>query len=509
MKRAVTLAMFFGLLLAGPGHAGYREMMRAYEDHRLPAVVAEAQPPLPPAAAAGPQTAADRQHLEELRKGWQQTLAAGPAVGDFYRPAADQWAVARRLGGDPEAVRARLGRPFSIDTLAALVLVRHSGIRGAEEQVRAALAGFSQVAGLDEVLRRYAAFTRGLVNGIGPMKGGDPVAMNFPFPGVSALRGEIVDLEVRGARENLDAVRRDAVTAAREVYWELLFLEDAGRITRETRDLFQKLEDAAFARYQAGRTSFQDVVKVRVRLKTLDDDLITLRQQRQTVASRIAELVQITPPLRLGAPLRRPPEPELPKLDPLYAAVLENRPELRRLRFNLKRMARMLEMGETMVLPPFSLNLSLYANDAILSAGPGAVKPAFAAGTGAARGAGLPKNPWIGPQDAYLVETRRKLAALQADLEQAEAAARTDVHRRWFELERAQRRITLYRDTVVRLSQSALEVSTSAYEAGQLAFADVIGSYTLWLEANLNLAAARRDAGTARARLSQTVGRSL
>jgi hypothetical protein len=508
MKRAVTLAVFFGLLLAGSGHTGYRELLQDFEGYRLPEI-SRVEPPPVPVGAAGPQTAADRQRLEDLRKGWEQVLGSDPVVDDFFRPAPEQWAAARRLGADPEAVRARLGRPFSIDTLAALVLVRHPGIRGAEDRVHAALAGFSQVAALDEVLGRYAAFTSALMNAVGPMKGGESVAMNFPFPGVSALRGEIVDLEVRGARENLGAARRDAVTAAREAYWELLFVEGARRITSETRNLFQNLEDVALARYEAGRTSFQDVVKVRIRLKILGDDLLTLREQRHTLASRIAELVDLKPPLRLGAPARRSPAPGVPDLDSLYAAVLENRPELRRLRFNLKRRARMLEMGETMVIPPFTLNLSLYANDAVLSAGPGAVKPAFPASTGVARGAGLPKNPWIGPQDAYLVETRRKLAALQADLEQAEAAARTAVRRRWYELERAQRQITLYRETVVRLSQSALEVSTSAYESGQLAFADVIGSYTLWLEANLKLIAARRDAGVARARLAQVVGRSL
>lgn len=507
MKRAAALVVFLILLWASPGHAGYRQLLQDYEAYRLPEIGGAGQ--LPQAAAAEPVPAVDQQLMDGLRKGWERALAAAPAQGGFYRPAPGEWAAVQRLGAGPGAGRARLARTFSMDTLAALVLLRHPGIRGAEQRVGAALAGFSQVAGLDEVLRRYAAFTRALMNGVGPMKGGDSVAMKFPFPGVSALRGEIVDLEVREARENLEAVRRDAVTAAREAYWELLFVERAGRITTETRNLFQNLEDVALTRYEAGRTSFQDVVKVRVRLKILGDDLLTLREQRHNLAGRIAELVDLEPPLRLGAPARRTPAAGLPDLVPLYAAVLENRPELRRLRFKLERMARMLEMGETMVLPPYTLNLSLYANDAVLSAGPAAVKPAFPVGIVASRGAGLPKDPWIGPQDAYLVEIRRKLAALQADLQQAEAAARTAVRQRWNELERAQRQIVLYRDTVVPLSRSALKVSTSGYESGQLAFADVIGSYTLWLEANLKLAAARRDAGIARARLSQVVGRSL
>ena len=62
---------------------------------------------------------------------------------------------------------------------------------------------------------------------------------------------------------------------------------------------------------------------------------------------------------------------------------------------------------------------------------------------------------------------------------------------------------------MVGLSEAALDVSTSGYESDKVAFADVIASYTLWLDANLALADKRADYATSLAELEQAVGQSF
>ena len=67
----------------------------------------------------------------------------------------------------------------------------------------------------------------------------------------------------------------------------------------------------------------------------------------------------------------------------------------------------------------------------------------------------------------------------------------------------------LFKDKVVNLSKSALDVTTRGYESGNVSFADVIASYTLWLDANLSLARQESDFGVAWAELERVVGSSL
>ena len=142
-------------------------------------------------------------------------------------------------------------------------------------------------------------------------------------------------------------------------------------------------------------------------------------------------------------------------------------------------------------------------------AGSLAKKVACPVQTKAATGAGLPKMPWYGVEDAYLRETRQKLYALKEELNDAEVSSRTMVRGAWFDLDRAHREVDLYHNDIVELSRSALDVSTRGYESGKVSFADVIDSYMTWLRTNLMLAKNRSDLGVARAKLEQIVGVSL
>jgi outer membrane protein TolC len=341
------------------------------------------------------------------------------------------------------------------------------------------------------------------------MKGKDPVTMKFPFPGVTALKGEIVDQEVRAKQETLEAVRRDAVTEIRKAFWNLVYLIKAGDITAEMVSLLKYLESVANTRYESGKSNYQDVIKVRINRETLEETLTTLNERQRNVESMIRKVLDLLPSVELGTPAWEWPAHALPDLFSLNEKAQTHRQELRQSRAAIAAMEYMVEMAETMILPPYTLNLSLYPNEPIRSVGSSAQGDSFPVTTRASPGAGLPQKPWYGVEDAYIREIRQNLRARKEDLKNAEAATYTLVRDAWYELDRARREITLYQDKVVRLSRSALDVSTRGYESGNVAFADVIDSYTTWLRANLMLERNRSDLGIGWARLEQVVGVSL
>jgi outer membrane protein TolC len=137
------------------------------------------------------------------------------------------------------------------------------------------------------------------------------------------------------------------------------------------------------------------------------------------------------------------------------------------------------------------------------------MQPTFNTSVPATRGKGLPKNAWFGSRDAYLRETRRKLDALRADLADAEARTRLMVRTGWFDLDRARRERNLYKYRLVDLAQTSLDVSTRGYESGKVSFADVIASYTSWLDVNLASERRTSDLGIARVELERIVGTGL
>ncbi len=503
-------ALVVALTVFASGCASDENMRRSLELYEPPAYYRNlaGSEPQPPAAELYPatETASAISRLEEQKARWKAAVESIDAEEGFYTIAPSEKKTLEKIAEDDESAARALAEKISLEELKALTLSRNPGIKAAEERLRAELESFTQVANLDEILRQYTAFTEGLMVGVGPMKGKEPVSMQFPFPGVTALKGQVVRMAVEAQRENLEIARRDAVTQAVEVFWELSYTEKAQEIAFETLELLKRLEAVADTRYRSGNTSFQDVIKIKIRIGLLEENLTTLRRTERNLDAKIVELASLPTDARLGRTKRIEPPENVPPPDALYAIAKERRQEIRRLRANIGKMERMIEMSETMILPPYTLGFSFYEDEAIGMVGSDAKKPAFPTATEAGRGAGLPKSPWYGVEDPWLEQTRMQLSAMRQQLRNTLSETETMVRNAWFMLDKAIREYRLYRDRIVDLSGSALEVSTRGYESGTVSFADVIGSYTTWTDVNLSAARKRSDAGVAWAGLEKVVG---
>ncbi|MEW6486642.1 MAG: TolC family protein [Thermodesulfobacteriota bacterium] len=521
MTRAVGFATFLGpaLLLLGalPAQAGYRDLLREWEDYEAPAAVRPA--PAPPGDAfPAPKEdplRAELARLAEARAGWEAALAAPDPRLSFFAPHADRVQRLAPLSADPERAAAALAGDFPLEDLEVLALLRNPGAGAREREFRASLEAFGQVASLEALLRQYSVLTAGLMTGAGAMEDPDSPALAFPFPGLAALKGQIAGREAAAAWEALEAARRDAVTGARRAAWELGYLDRAGALTREMLDLLDQLRRAAAARYAAGDASFSEVLRAEIEVEKVREELATLAEERRNAEAEVGELLGLAPGTRVGTPILPEDRGAAPAPEALYPLARERRQELRRMRAMVGQMERMIEMAETMVYPRFHLDLSFYRRDEISRAGAGGAmgmgsgEPrAFPEATEAATGAGLPLRPWYGTQEAYLREARQRLAALEKELAMEEASAALRVREAWFALDRALREEALYADRVLPLTRAALEAAARGYSAGKVMFADALMSYGGWLEAQLARERRRADAGRARADLEAAVGTS-
>ncbi|MDH3601475.1 MAG: TolC family protein [Candidatus Tectomicrobia bacterium] len=508
MGSAVWLLALVGLATTS-AHGDYRDLRQTFEQYQPPSYLFRPHPAARLETQAEDAFAIEKQRLLALKTRWEKALQDLFAPAAFYHPDPQVLADLETARTSASAAQAAMQQRFSQDVVEVLALLRSPGIKAAENRLRAALEKFSQVTAVDDILRQYTAFTEGVMTGVGAMRGKDEVRTQFPFPGVLALKGQVVTQDVLSALERLEAARRDAVTAARKSHWRLWFVRQEHLITERTVALLRELELVSTTRYEAGRTSFQDVIKVRVQRELLEEQLITLREQQGNAHMELREILHLPPDTRIGMAHVRHAEANLPALTSLYTLALASRQELRQLRARIGKMERMIEMAETMLLPAFDMGLSRYRDEAIKQVGSQSRQSTFATRTQASMGAGLPKMPWFGSRDAYLREIRQKRQALQEELNKMQDATITRVRKKWFALDQARREKRLYQDTVVQLSQSALDVSTRGYESDNVPFADVIASYTLWLDTHLALAQRRSAYGIGLAELEQVVGQSF
>jgi outer membrane protein TolC len=512
MIRIMAAACLLAVILPVLASAGYSELREALDGYEPPAHAF----PEPAARAPNPDPRHDdeafdakRQELAALKQRWETRALSVDTRDLFPGLSPELTAAVKHTAHDLQAAKQLVKAGYTLETIEAMTLARNPGVKAAGKRFRAELESFTQVSRLDAILKRYTAFTEGVMTGVGSMKGKDPVKMKFPFPGTLALKGEIAAQSVEAAWEDLQIVRRNALTDIRKAFWNLVYVQRAQAITAEMVELLQHLEGVATSRYESGKTSYQDVVKVSIQREVLYEKLVTLEEGQRTVEAKLRAILDLPMEAEIGLPRETAPQRGLPELEGLYGRAAEKRQELRKLRALVGKMELMIEMGETMILPPYTLNLSLYEDEAVNRVGSTAMEAPFDTVVPAGRGAGLPKLPWYGIEDAFLRQTREKLGALKDELRMAEARTAYLVRSCWSDLDRAWREEALFANTVVGLSQTALDVATRSYESGKVAFADVTGAYTIWLEANLTLARKRSDMGIARAELEKALGTSI
>jgi outer membrane protein TolC len=511
MKKGFLLLLAGGMTAAIQACTGYQELRRGWEtyestplyrDYSKPALARQI-----PSAPVNRDFEKEVKKLQDLQRKWEDTLRTPEKGNAFYEPDPARFHALLPAAKDPSWAGEFLAKGFTLEDLEILALLRNPGVKSAEQNLRASIEAYSQVSNLDEILRQYTAFTKDLMAGIGPMTGeGESMELKFPFPGVLALKGEVVTQEVKASREREVMARRMAITQVRQAYWNLLYTIRAEKITADMLTLLSHLESVAKTRYETGGTSFQDLIKVSIERDKMGEELKTIVEQQSNWKVKILEILDLPPGSKVGSPSARTPPSEIPPLDLLYSAALEKRQELREMRAMIGKMERMIEMAETMIYPPYSLGLSHFQNETIAQTGTMRMKEPFPLKTAASTGAGLPRNPWFGTNDAYLRETREKLAALREELKKTEDETFFKVREAWFRLDRAKREEALYAQRVVNLSQASLEVSTRAYETANVSFADVIMSYTGWLSDNMALAMKRSEMGMAQADLEEVLG---
>jgi outer membrane protein TolC len=141
--------------------------------------------------------------------------------------------------------------------------------------------------------------------------------------------------------------------------------------------------------------------------------------------------------------------------------------------------------------------------------GTGADTPSFPEKTMASMKNSSPLKPWYGIDDPWLAQTKQNLFSLRQTLIEEENATDRMVREAWFAADRNRRELDLYKNRILPLSRSALDVSSREYESGSIPFSQAIDSYTYWLTVKLAIAKKQTDLGSSVASLERIVGESF
>jgi len=350
---------------------------------------------------------------------------------------------------------------------------------------KADLQQIPQVTVLPDPKFTYQYYIHQVETRVGAQRQALGIAQTFPWLGKLELRGDAAAQAANASYQRYQQAKLKLFYEVTDAYCEYYYLEKAIEITRQNIQLLKHIESIARIRYKAAAAGHPDVIRAQIELGKLDDRISALRDMRRPLVARLNAAMNRPS----DAPLVAPKEIETPAVeigndgDKLLAAMLKNNPELKALDRQAESRKIAIDLAKKNYFPDVTLGMSYIDT---------------ANSTGGRRPSDDGNDPLIAMVSINLPIWREKL---DAGVRQARYRHRTVLQTRAakanslsaklkmivYRYRDAQRKVSLYRDTLLPKARQAVTATDAVYRTGKGSFLDLIDAQRVLLEFEITL----------------------
>ena len=390
-----------------------------------------------------------------------------------------------------------------LDDYVGYALRNNPGLRADFERWKGALERVAPARAPIDPRFTYGQFLREVETRVGPQEMRFGLAQVFPWKGKLDLKGKIALQAAEEEHQRFAAARETLIYRVRTAYYELQYLERAVAVTEENARLLAYLEEVARAQYRGGTTAQGAVIKTQVELGRLEERLLGLRDMGRPLRAR------------LNAALGRPATAEIavngelvdevPVLDgeELAGRLREMSPELKGLDAAVAREELGIELAKKKGLPDLTVGVDYVVTGRVEN-------PVVDSGKDPVMVAASINLPlWRDKYRAGEREAKARQRAAVRRRQERENRLLAELELALFGMREGERRIELYRDSLIPKAEQALNVTQRAFAAGKGDFLGVIDAQRTLLEFQLARERARADLVGKVAEIERMIGGSL
>lgn len=294
----------------------------------------------------------------------------------------------------------------------------------------------------------------------------------IPYPGKTRLRGGIAAKEAEAETWVYEGVWRRVVSETKQAYFDLYFVQQSLSTLGKDRELLEKFERIAEARYSVGKAAQEDVLRTQVELSKLIERQTLLEQMQQTFQAQLNSLrdIPVSDPVDTVATIQ--PSALSYSLDDLEGAALANFPALKQQRSMIAANNLGVDLAKIEVRPDFSVGYAWMQR----SAQPDMYGITFSTTLPIIR---------HNKQDQAIVEAAANLESSRRMEASEQAVLRYRVKQEFLQAEAAKKLLSLYQTGIVPQSSLALESSLSTYQVATTDFLMVLTNFTTVLDYEL------------------------
>ncbi len=434
----------------------------------------------------------------------------GEATAQYTRLAADPNYVAPRdlaaanLDQTASAPAEVALTPASdLATYFAYAAQNNPGLQASFHRWKASLDRIPQEPALPDPKFSYRYFVIEQAMRDGDLRNVFEVSQEIPWLKKLLLRGDTAAQEALAQQQRFEGERLKLFNRIASAYWEYYYIHRAVAVTQENVQQIGTIESAARSRYAASSGSQPDLLRVQVEQGKVQDELRSVQDMVGPTAAK------------LNAALGRPVDSQLPVPSPsneanvsldetlLLSWMLQHSPELRAMDADIARQQKGVELAKQDHFPDIELGVEFD-------------QMAGASGVDSSN----MQNPvalfvsmnvpiWWEKYAASVREAREKHWAAVKDKAQKANDLGVDLKLAAYSYRNAQRKVALYRDTLLPRARQSLASYRAGYQSGGAIFSDVLDAQRLVLEFQLAHERALADRQKALAEMEMIVGAPL
>lgn len=414
--------------------------------------------------------------------------------------------AAEPLGDELAAGLPEVSGEHPLEFYQQLALQRHPDILAARHRVQAAEQEVIQAGQLEDPLltESFQPFQRhGVQTAAGRGVNTLAISQRFPWFGELQQRAAVADRQTQIELARLAQAEQRVREAVALAYYDLWYAQRAIALTEASRALLEDLLRFAEARYRAGTTSQQDVLRAQVEIDRLSEQLIAWRGRRDQARADLARLLHVSPEAEMVAA-----EPAgwdvTEQVDALYRAAIRCRPELQERLAALAREQEQVRLAELQYFPDITVGLSWQAIDRNA-----AISPVANGNDNVAFTIGVNLPVWRQRLDAAVRSAEQRLIAAGHAYDSERDETFRQIKRLHVQALALQQQLRVYSEQILPRAQQTLKISVADYRVAKVDFDQIIDNWSDLLRDQLLEAQLKALLGQALASLERAVGCAL
>lgn len=441
------------------------------------------------------------------------SCASSPFVGsladfadrDFGGLSDPERSLLNRAEQGPQPVRRPDEAPPSGDAEAyvLLALERNPSIRASQQRVLRLQERVPQATSLDDPVLQITPIGEMAETAAGQVGVMTSLSQRLPYPGKLDARGRIAEQDVAIAESELERVRLSVIADTRRSYWSLYYAVRAIEVTQKSSDLLSQLREVAQAKYRAGTTTQQAVLRASVELNNLNNEIITLEQRRTTAAGMLNMLIDRP----VNAPLEDPVPVSLTtfesQLEGLLADAGMKNPSIQAIRERIGRYHEQRDLARLNRGPDFTVSVSY---NIVQSEG---LSPVANGDDQWWLGFGFSLPIWQDKLDSAEREAMRGILETAGMLANEQNLVAFRVQDAFVKVDTQQRQAKLLSKVIIPEARQTVEASLSGYRAGEVDFLTLVDNWRKLLDFELMYQSNLTELERGIAELQEAVGHDL